>query len=201
MSKLYGYDEKDVLGLNEFIKNNKNDTLSNAFEKYATLTGKAKGTVRNMYYAMVKKAKVDQSFNKDFLGGCELSVNNPKQFSKDEYDSLVKYVINAKKQGKSVRKATAELAGGDIKLALRYQNKYRNALKTDENLKRMMTYNKERVSAIPEVTFNRLKTEINALVNKISEKEKRQNEYLVHQLYRMFQDTAEREQGVPASGP
>ena len=54
MENLYGFNKKDALSLIEFIKNKKGESLSSIFEKYAKVSGKAKGTVRNLYYTISK---------------------------------------------------------------------------------------------------------------------------------------------------
>lgn len=189
MSKLYGYKEKDVIGFTEFLKGRKGETLTESFSEYAKLTGKAKGTIRNMYYAMARKSTLDEEFKNNFLMGENFSVNKPKGFSDEEYNNLIKYILNAKKEGKSVRKATAELAKGDIKLALRYQNKYRNAVKTDENLRREISVKKVK-EILPEQTFSKLKSDINSLVNSIALKEKKQNEYLKNRVFALEMENA-----------
>jgi capsular polysaccharide biosynthesis protein len=50
-------------------------------------------------------------------------------FTKEEEKELIKQILTLKSQGVSVRRAVYQLANNDVKKALRYQNKYRNALK------------------------------------------------------------------------
>ena len=81
MEKIYGYKEKDVLGLAEFIKNRGNASLSSVFEKYGLASGKAKGTVRNLYYALAKFSSENQEFCDKYLDGKPLKVSKIIEFN------------------------------------------------------------------------------------------------------------------------
>ena len=126
MSKIYGYKEKDVKSLYEFLSKNDKIPLAQAFFIYGREYGKSKGTVRNLYYAMAKKSREDDEFSREFLGGKKLTVKSNVKFSDEEEKSLIAKINGLKAQGYSVRRAVNELSGGDSTLALRYQNKYRN---------------------------------------------------------------------------
>ena len=58
MEGIYGYKEKDVIGLAKFIDERKGQSLSKTFESYAVISGKAKGTVRNLYYGILKENRL-----------------------------------------------------------------------------------------------------------------------------------------------
>ncbi|MBQ3116016.1 MAG: hypothetical protein IJC07_03200 [Clostridia bacterium] len=192
MDKLYGYKQSDVIGLAEFLKERKGESLSQTFSQYALKSGKAKGTVRNLYYALAKLSKENEEFRNQFLGGEQILVNQIVEFDSDQERALIKQVLIKTNQGKSVRSAINELAEGDQKVALRYQNKYRSAIKTKpqliediiEEMKRDGTkvkeYKSEKalVPIIKEEQFLRLKSEINNLVLRISQKERKENEFL-----------------------
>jgi hypothetical protein len=81
MEKIYGYKEKDVFALANFIKEKGELPLSTLFERFGAINGKAKGTVRNLYYALAKKSNADKEFCQkystvfDMLGG-EKSMNH-----------------------------------------------------------------------------------------------------------------------------
>ena len=62
MEKIYGYKEKDIVGLANFIKERNNQSLSSLFESYSIKSGKAKGTIRNLYYELAKKARKIKTF-------------------------------------------------------------------------------------------------------------------------------------------
>ena len=191
MEGIYGYKGKDVIGLAEFIKGRKGQSLSKVFESYAVMSGKAKGTVRNLYYALVKLSQKDQEFCKKHLDGKPLSVNKIVEFDDAEERKIIKEIFLAKKEGRSVRSKIMELADGDGKLALRYQNKFRGVIKNKprliaeivDELKRegkdvYMPNDNNASNMVSEVQLKRLKTEINNLVMRISEKTLKENRLL-----------------------
>ena len=66
MESLYGFKEKDVKALAEFLKSRKNQPLTEVFKAYALMSGKKEGTVRNLYYAMAKKSGESEEFRKKY---------------------------------------------------------------------------------------------------------------------------------------
>ena len=189
MQKIYGYKEADIKGLISFMKEQKNKSLTSVFTEYARANGKASGTIRNLYYAIVKKSNEDQSFCNKYLGGEKLTVVKKESFDEKEEIDLVKSILREKAKGKSVRRAINELASGDEKKALRYQNKYRLVLKkAPDKLSEIARELKEKEGVkiepwtIDKKTLDfgylRLKREIDKLVNGIAEREKKENEYL-----------------------
>ena len=61
MNKINGYTEEEAKNLVEFIKDGKQKgkTLTYLFELYGLQNGRAKGSVRNYYYALMKNEKQD----------------------------------------------------------------------------------------------------------------------------------------------
>ena len=195
MEKIYGYKEKDVVGLAEFLKERGNQSLTKVFQSYGEKFGKAKGPVRNLYYALAKRSQADEEFCNKYLGGKPLSVGKIIEFNDCEERALIKTVLKEKARGKSVRSAIMGITSGDAKTSLRYQNKYRNALKNKpeliteviEELKSegVIVQNPSKGDAknfLSEENFNKLKGEINNLVAKIALKEKKDNEYLKEKI-------------------
>lgn len=209
MVKLYGYKEKDVRGLAEFLNNREGGSLSEIFDKFSAQSGKAKGTVRNLYYAMAKLSVKDEDFRNEYLGGKALEVEKIVAFGKDEEKELVKKVLTGKALGKSVRKTISELAGKDAKTALRLQNKFRGTIKRKPEL--VKTVRAELLSAgiikksefdfgektcfgtglrknfcaansVPEASVKRLTAEINGLIERVAAKERRENAFLREKL-------------------
>ena len=191
MQEIYGYKEKDVLGLLQFLSKGNYKNLSSAFSQYALLSGKAIGTVRNLYYALARKSREDKEFSKKYLQGKTLCVNSIVAFSKQEEQDLIDKILTLTKNGRSVRSAILELSKGDSKLALRYQNKFRNALKNKpeliasvieelkaEGISVENTLKKQEKEYFSEEIFCKVKNEINDLVSKIALKEKKTNEFL-----------------------
>ena len=132
MNKINGYTEEEAKTLIEFIKEGKRKgkTLTYLFETYGLEHGRAKGSVRNYYYALMKNEKKDERIV-HLLDGSELSVEKIREFTEEERDEALKSILAEKSKGISVRRAIFNLSGGDDKLMLRLQNKYRNTLKKE----------------------------------------------------------------------
>lgn len=196
MEKIYGYKEKDIIGLAEFLKDRGGESLSSTFTKYALINGKAKGTIRNLYYALAKRSNIDKEFCDKYFGGKPIQINNVVEFDEQEEKNLVKKILVERQDGKSVRSIIMELADGNARLALRYQNKFRNLLKNKPHLIAevvseikiegkcdvLRSMEKQADSPITEQQFNRLKAEIDALISRISSKLKKENEYLKERI-------------------
>ena len=134
----------------------------------------------------------DIELKNEYLKDKNYNVNVAEPFTPAEEDELIKYVLNAKRQGVSVRKATAELSNGDMKLALRYQNKFRNRLKKDVELRREYygdrddNFYTEKVRGIvSDTVFDTLVSEITKLMRKISFDVIKENEFLKQKLQEM----------------
>lgn len=184
MAKIYGFNDTDVIGLAEFIGKSEAQSLTKTFRDFAAKTGKAQGTVRNMYYALAKHSQKDGEFTKKYLGGTPLSVGKIEEFSKAEEEDLMNKILELKSQGMSVRGAINSLANGDIKLALRYQNKFRNVIKNNPELAKNIqksqknSQNAQKTVGLSDDEYLRLKKEIDGLVSRISLKVKQENELL-----------------------
>ena len=197
MNKINGYTEEEARGLVEYIKagKQKGKTLTYLFETYGVKHGRAKGSVRNYYYALMKNERGDERVAK-LLDGSELSVEKIREFTPEEADEALKSILLEKSKGVSVRRAIFNLAKGDDKLTLRLQNKYRNTLKKQpEKLAGLakelglseeffVTERRSRVrekdSRLPERDFlrRRLENEINALYDRLAQALKTENERL-----------------------
>ena len=82
MNKINGYTEEEAKSLVEFIKEGKSKgkTLTYLFETYGAARGRAKGSVRNYYYALMKNEKQDERIVK-LLDGSKLSVEKIREFT------------------------------------------------------------------------------------------------------------------------
>ena len=90
--------------------------LKTAFDAIAAQTDRKPNSVRNHYYTQLKPVeKTEPAF---------------LPFSEEETDRLLEAVLLALSNGRSVRACTLDMAGGDTRRMLRYQNKYRALLKT-----------------------------------------------------------------------
>ena len=190
MSKINGYTEEEAKSLIGYITEGrqKGKTLSYLFESYALSRGRAKGSVRNYYYALMKNEKADERIVK-LLDGTELSVEKIREFTPQETDEAIRSILKEKSKGLSVRKAIFRIAGGDDKLTLRLQNKYRNTLKKEpERIKRIADeLGVEFAVKSPEIRpqntdkeflRRRLEKEINGLYDRLASALKQENERL-----------------------
>ena len=84
MNKINGYTEEEAKNLVEYIKDGKQKgkTLTYLFEAYGLEHGRAKGSVRNYYYTLMKNEKGDERIVK-LLDGSELSVEKIRDFTED----------------------------------------------------------------------------------------------------------------------
>jgi hypothetical protein len=200
MEKINGYTEDEAKELVEYIKagKQKGKTLSYLFASYGLQRGRAKGSVRNYYYALMKNEKQDERIVK-LLDGSQLKVEKIREFSEEETDQAIRSILAEKSKGLSVRRAIFNLSAGDDKLTLRLQNKYRNVLKKEpariarlaeelglkeeaEIFTRRAVGQKAREEkpSIPDKDFlrRRLENEINALYERLAFSLKEENERL-----------------------
>lgn len=192
MNKINGYTEEEAKELVEYIKagKEKGKTLTYLFAAYGASHGRAKGSVRNYYYALMKNPAGDQRIV-ELLDGSKLTVEKIREFTEEETTEVLRSILKEKSKGISVRRAICNLSAGDDKLMLRLQNKYRNTLKKEPHriaeiagelgLDRVV--NRQQVeSAKPRVQGNvlqrRLENEINALYDRLTKALKSENDRL-----------------------
>lgn len=108
--------------------------LTNVFNEYAIKNGKAKGSVRNYYYKTINKCRADEKLRLKLGVSKEMFPLFVKTFNESEEVQLLEIILKGIASGKSVRSVILKLSNGNEKLALRYQNKYRNLLKTKREL-------------------------------------------------------------------
>lgn len=201
MKGIYGYKEEDVRGLAELLNAREGGTLTEIFGEYSRKTGKARGTVRNLYYAMAKLSARDENFCKEYLGGKPLAVEKITAFKECEEKALVKKVLTGKASGRSVRRIITEMAGGDAKTALRLQNKFRAVAKNNPELIEKTNADLKKAGVIKEraigtfgvvggageksaadAQIKKLKAEINGLMERVAARERRENAFLRERL-------------------
>ena len=204
MNKINGYTEEEAKNLVEYIKEGKRKgkTLTYLFATYGLEHGRAKGSVRNYYYALMKNEKQDERIVR-LLDGSELSVEKIKEFTSEETDAVLRSILKEKSKGLSVRRAIFNLSGGDDKLMLRLQNKYRNTLKKQpqmlaemakemglpEEAERLIAPKKsEKPSADRDYLRRRLENEINALYDRLAQGLKEENERLREENARLREE-------------
>ena len=206
MSKINGYTEEEARTLVEFIKagKSKGKTLTYLFEAYGLERGRAKGSVRNYYYTLMKNAGADERVVK-MLDGSSLRVEKIREFTEEETDEALRSILAEKSKGLSVRRAIFNLAKGDDKLSLRLQNKYRNTLKKDPmriaKLATEMGYMEEadamrervdKAKRNPTFLQRRLESEINALYDRLAQGLKEENARLRAELSKLRLEQGEK---------
>lgn len=98
--------------------------LRAVFEEVGRELGRKPNSIRNFYYAKVHESPELSSARKPAF----------RVFSQDETHKLVSAVLIARGRGDSVRACVRELAKGDPKQMLRYQNKYRSVMKSKPDM-------------------------------------------------------------------
>lgn len=209
MNKINGYTEEEAKSLVEFIKEGKNKgkTLTYLFETYGAARGRAKGSVRNYYYALMKNEKRDERIVK-LLDGSKLSVEKIREFTEEETDKAIRSILAEKSKGFSVRRAIFNLSKGDDKLMLRLQNKYRNTLKKNpkkiadlalemglqEEAEALNSRTVGEKTKLPDREFlrRRLENEINSLYDRLAQSLKTENERLRAENARLREENEKR---------
>ena len=202
MSKINGYTEEEAKTLVEFIKDGKSKgkTLTYLFEAYGMERGRAKGSVRNYYYTLMKNANGDERVVK-MLDGSSLSVEKIREFTEEETDEAIRSILAEKSKGMSVRRAIFRLSNGDDKLMLRLQNKYRNTLKKEpERIAKIAmemglteesdALRERRLKKTSSQLQRRLENEINALYDRLAKSLKEENARLRAELEQLRAENA-----------
>ncbi len=167
MFKLGEREIQELFALAEEAKKQKK-SLTETFKIIAAKYDLAPGSVRNLYYAELKKGN-----------GGSLSAKKVEPFSKEEQTQMLKKVLRERKYTSSMREAFLRVAKGDKKLATRYQNKYCNLLKTERSLVMREILMQKKIwgscynpyiSKEQQIKRKKLKKEIDELVKIISEK-------------------------------
>lgn len=189
MNKINGYTEEEAKKLVQYVCDGKKEgkTLSGLFASYAKKTGRAKGSVRNYYYALLRSTGDERV--RAMLQGTELKAEKIIPFSELETDKILKEILIQKSKGISVRKAVLTLAKGDDRLMLRYQNKYRNVVtKQPERIERLMR--ECGLKSGSDEARARIEEEINGLYDRLASSLKEENKRLTTLLKRLTDENA-----------
>lgn len=190
MTKINGYTEEEATGLIEYIYEGRHagKTLSYLFETYGKQHGRAKGSVRNYYYTLLKST--DDRRVQKLLEGKDLHAGRIRPFSEEETDAMLRAILTERSKGISVRKAIMHVAGGDARLMLRMQNKYRNLVrKQPERIEKIA----REVGLPEEKTFlqRKLEWEIDALYARLAVGLRQENERLRAELEKLRSERKE----------
>ena len=130
------WENKEVTELFKTVENSKQKGISlrNAFASHAKKYGRQPNSVRNYYYQEIDRLANDKARSGELKIDLKKHIKNKSaSFSKEEEKNLVAKIDQLRAQGKSVRGACFVLSEGDPTKMLRYQNKYRNAVKQKES--------------------------------------------------------------------
>lgn len=183
MEKINGYTKEEAQSLVKYVCEGKGQgkTLTKIFEEYAKNSGRAKGSVRNYYYALLKSC--DNADVREILKGTELKAEDIRPFTDEETDKILRAILKEKSKGVSVRRAVLNLAGGDDRLMLRYQNKYRNVLaKQPERIRQLM---QEAGYPVGDENKKTIEDRINVLYDELAESLKEENKRLTAVIKRL----------------
>lgn len=186
MNKINGYTEDEARAFVQYIYAGRRAgrTLSALFDGYAKKSGRAKGSVRNYYYALLRST--DNKEVRKLLHGTGLKAEPIRAFSDEETDKLLRSILTEKSKGISVRRAVLNLAGGDDKLMLRYQNKYRNVLtKQPDRMQQLM-----RECGVEDGARRRVEKEIDGLYDRLASSLREENERLQATVKRLTEENA-----------
>lgn len=186
MNIIYGFDDELMINFINYLKDNKNLALTTVFKNYALKVNKSWGTIRNLYYSITKKATLDEDFKNKYLTGVDFSVNKVDKFTFTEEKELIKSIVLERLKTRSTRKAVYNLSGGDDKVALRYQNKFRSAIKNNpaliEDVSKELSLSGntsflqlKKSNDVTAYNIDKVKVEINRLVERISYDVKKEN--------------------------
>ena len=176
MEKINGYTKEEAQSLVKYVCEGKGQgkTLTRIFEEYAKNSGRAKGSVRNYYYALLKST--DNKEVKAILSGTELKAEDIRPFTDEETDKILKAILKEKSKGISVRRAVLNLAEGDDKLMLRYQNKYRNVMAKEPE--RIVWLMREAGYTVTDAGRKAIEDKINNLYDELNNSLKEENKRL-----------------------
>lgn len=179
---------------------NKGESLSKVFDSFAKQTGRARGSIRNVYYSSLKQTSGDEKYKKSVLGEKSLSVAKIISFEDCETDFLLEKILTGVTFGKSVRRIISEMTENP-KLALRYQNKYRNVIRFDRQRVQIARekiikdfgkcYDPYKESATYDALLSKLKREINLLCDKIALEQREENQKLKQKILELEQERKE----------
>ena len=188
MNKINGYTEEEARSFVQYMYAGRHAgrTLSSLFAGYAAKSGRAKGSVRNYYYALLRST--GNRDVKKLLRGTDLRAEPVKNFTDEETDRILKSILTEKSKGISVRRAVLNLAGGDDKLMLRYQNKYRNVL--SKQPERLEALRRECGLPAEDEGKKRIEREIDGLYGRLAASLREENARLREETERLREENA-----------
>ena len=191
MDKINGYPRSEAEELVRYVGEGRRmgKTLTSLFASYGMAHGRAGGSVRNYYYKLLKTKNAAP-----LLAGKNLRAETIVPFTDAETEEMLRSILSERKKGCSVRRAIANVCGGDAKKMLRYQNKYRNMLKKQPDAVRAAA---KKAGITVEVSASRpakselqkrVEAEINALYDRLAVSLREENERLKRTIERLNEE-------------
>lgn len=192
MEKINGYARSEAEELVWYIAEGRRagKTLTALFAGYGRAHGRAGGSVRNYYYRLLK---TDSPAARGILEGTRLRAEAVRPFTEAEQEEMLRLILTERGKGVSVRRAIANVCGGDEKKMLRYQNKYRNLLKKQPETvraaaRRLGVPAEPPAARPPRLLCRRLEGEIDALYERIGAALRAENERLREEIGRLCEE-------------
>lgn len=135
-NKILGWTLAEIRELVQQTNSSDEKILLKVFQKFASKYNRNMYSVRNFYYNLLR-AERENSRVRDLLMQNGIKLQKTNHFTEFDEENLLKTLLLD--NGKSLRASCFELANGDKKLAIRYQNKYRNLLKNKVKLVEKIT--------------------------------------------------------------
>ena len=191
MEKINGYPRTEAEELIRYVGEGRRmgKTLTSLFAAYGSAHGRAGGSVRNYYYKLLKTENAAP-----LLAEKGLRAETIVPFTAGETEEMLRAILAERKKGCSVRRAIANVCGGDAKKMLRYQNKYRNMLKKQPEAVRAAAkkagFPVETAMTRPAKTDlqRRVEEEINALYDRLALSLREENERLKKTIERLNEE-------------
>lgn len=134
-AKVLGWSLEQISELVSLVNEKGDKSLREVFDDYARKHKRNLYSVRNFYYFLIREAERNYKV-RELLINNEIKLGYTNHFGKEEERTVLKTILIDNK--KSVRATCLMLANGDKKLAIRYQNKYRNSLKSNAKVIRYL---------------------------------------------------------------
>lgn len=175
--KILGWEIREINNFLQFVLDNRQKSLSQIFYLWAKNNGRERFSVRNYFYKLLRVLEKNESYKTlfDFDLNLIFDFVGSKHFNEEQNKQLLFAVLPTKNQP-SVRKACLNLAGGDQSLMLKYQNKYRQLLKNDKELVKIVLndlknqninvrdpFENEKIIKMPQTKFSLSNDDISSL--------------------------------------
>ena len=154
--KILGWTITDIKDLLHTIKQKNYNNLVQAFQEFADKTNRKTFSVRNFYYKLIKEYDSNPNIKKIIKANKLDSDLKTNHFSDSETNILLRKLLRFDRK-ESIRQSCMELANGDTKKMIRYQNKFRNLLKKEpEKVRAILDEYKQKNIKTRDIRYNNI---------------------------------------------